>query len=155
MNNEQSLRDHLADLLDWENAHAKFDDVVKDFPSELRGKRPPGGQHSAWELLEHLRLAIWDILEYTLDAKGHKSPKWPEGYWPSSEAPPNDAAWDESVAEYRKHLARFVELARSADLFAPLSDGSGKTPLRELLLAADHNAWHLGQLMMVRRMMGA
>src|SRR5687767_173530 len=104
MDNDKALRDQLIELLDWGNAHMRFDEAVKDFPSELRGKRPPGGQHSAWELLEHLRLAVWDIVEFTRDAKTHVSPPWPSGYWPTNAAPPNEAAWDESVAAYRKHL---------------------------------------------------
>lgn len=155
--NDQALRDQLVQLLDWENAHLRFDDAVKDFPPELRGKRPPGGQHSPWELLEHLRLALWDIVEFTRDAKTHVSPPWPSGYWPTSEAPPSDRAWDESVGAYRKHLADFVALISdpSVDLFAPIANANGQTPLREVLLAVDHNAWHLGQLVMVRRILGA
>ena len=156
MSNEQSLRDHLVRFLDWNNAHAKFDEVVNDFPAALRGKRPAGSPHSAWELLEHLRLALWDILEFARNPK-HVSPKFPEGYWPASEAPPSDAAWDESVASYQKSLREFAELANdeSVDLLARIPHGDGQTVLREVLLAADHNSYHLGQLMLVRRLLGA
>lgn len=155
MSNDRSLRDLLANVLDWDNAHIRFDDAVKDFPPELRGKRPTGGPHSAWELLEHLRIALWDILEFTRDAKKHVSPEFPSGYWPATVEPPSEKAWEESVEEYRRHLREFAELAKKVDLFEPIPGGEGKTPLREVLLAADHNAYHVGQLMMVRRLVGA
>ena len=155
MNNERALRDLLSKLLDWDNAHLRFDDAVKDFPRELRGKRPAGGPHSAWELLEHMRIAVSDILEFSRDA-AHVSPDFPSGYWPASVAPPSDAAWDESVAAYQRDLKAFADLARdeSVDLFTRIPHGNGQTVLREILLAADHNAYHLGQLMMVRRILG-
>lgn len=155
MNNDRLLRDQLARVLDWDSAHMKLADVVKDFPRELRGKRPPGGPHSAWELLEHLRLALWDILEFTRDA-GHVSPKFPEGYWPATVEPPSDHAWDESIAAIQADLRAFAELVadESTDLYARIPHGTGQTVLRELLLAADHNAYHLGQLVMVRRLVG-
>jgi DinB superfamily len=150
---DSALREQLATLLDWNHAHARFDDAVKDFPVALRGVRPPGAPHSAWELLEHLRIALWDILEFTRDAT-HTSPKWPDGYWPESPEPPSATAWDESVASYRRDLQALAALAAdpSIDLFTPIAHGDGQTPLRELLLAADHNAYHVGQLMLVRRM---
>ena len=149
---DASLRDHLVQLLDGGHAHIRFDNAVKDFPPELRGRRPPGGPHSAWELLEHLRLAQWDILEFARDPK-HVSPDFPSGYWPSTEAPSDDAAWDASVAAFRRDLHALAALARdeSVDLHAKIPHGDGQTVLREILLAADHNAYHLGQLMMVRR----
>jgi hypothetical protein len=152
-NEDSTLRRQLADLLDWDHAHIPFDDAVKDFPPELRGRRPEGGPHSAWELLEHLRLALWDILEFTRDPK-HVSPKFPDGYWPATPEPPTAAAWDESVAAYRQHLRDFAALVNdpSVDLLAPIPHADGKTVLREVLLAVDHNAYHLGQLVMVRRL---
>jgi uncharacterized damage-inducible protein DinB len=155
MKNDKALRDLLTNYIDWDNAHIKFDDAVKDFPPALRGKRPEGGPHSAWELLEHLRLAQWDILEFTRDAS-HVSPKFPDGYWPTTEAPPTDTAWDESVAAYRKDLRSLAELTadESIDLLARIPHGDGQTVLRQILLTADHNAYHLGQLMMVRRILG-
>jgi hypothetical protein len=99
-NPDQSLRKHLVHLLDADSAHIRFDDAVKDFPAALRGKRPEGGPHSPWELLEHLRITQWDILEFTRDPK-HVSPEFPTGYWPQGEAPPTETAWDESVAAFR------------------------------------------------------
>ncbi|HEX6642214.1 MAG TPA: DinB family protein [Thermoanaerobaculia bacterium] len=152
---EQALRDQLVQVFDWDHAHIKFDDAVKDFAPALRGKRPDGGPHSAWELLEHLRITLWDILEFTRDAK-HISPDFPKGYWPTSEAPPNDNAWDESIAKYRADLRALAELTAdtSVDLYARIPHGDGQTVLREILLTIDHNAYHLGQLMMVRRILG-
>jgi hypothetical protein len=156
MNNEKSLRDHLLKLLEGGTAHLTFDDAVKDFPPALRGKRPEGGAHSAWELLEHLRLAAWDILGFALDPK-HVSPPFPEGYWPASVAPPTDSAWDESVAAFRGSMLGFAKLVsdESVDLYARIPHGEGQTILREVLLAADHNAYHLGQFVTVRRMLGS
>lgn len=154
MTNDKALRDHLQNVIDWDNAHIRFDDAVNDFPPALRGKRPDGGPHSAWELLEHLRLAQWDILEFTRDAS-HVSPRFPDGYWPTSEAPPTDTAWDESVAAYRADLKALAELTadESVDLFARIPHGTGQTVLRQILLTADHNAYHLGQLVMVKRIL--
>jgi hypothetical protein len=150
---DQELREHLAELLEGGHAHLTFDDAVKDFPRELRGKRPAGGPHSAWELLEHLRLAQWDILEFSRDAS-HVSPEFPSGYWPDSEAPPSDGAWDESVAAFRRDLEGLRELAREGNLYAKIPHGTGQTVLREILLAADHNAYHIGQLVTVRKQLG-
>lgn len=154
MSNDHSLRDHLVELLDGGHAHIRFDDAVKDFPPELRGQRPAGSPHTAWQLLEHLRIAQWDILEFSRNAK-HVSPKWPEGYWPTNEAPPNAEAWDSSVAAFREDLQAMIAMARDAsiDLYARIAHGDGQTVLREILLTADHNAYHIGQLMLVRRML--
>jgi DinB superfamily len=153
MNNDKSLRDHLLKLLEGGTAHLTFDDAVKDFPPALRCKRPEGGAHSAWELLEHLRLAAGDILGFARDSK-HVSPSFPDGYWPSSVAPPTDSAWDESVAAFRESMRGFAELVsdESIDLHARIPHGDGQTILREVFLAADHNAYHLGQLVTVRRL---
>ncbi len=156
MNSDQSLREQLQKLLDSDHAHVRFDEAVKDFPAALRGKRPEGAPHSAWELLEHLRIAQSDILEFTRDPN-HVSPAFPEGYWPSSAAPPSDEAWDASVAAFRGDLRALIELAADAsvDLHARIPHGDGQTVLRQLLLTADHNAYHLGQFMTVRRTVGA
>ena len=153
MKSEPTLRDQLVRYLDWDSAHLSFDDAVKDFTPDKRGIRPSGAPHSAWELLEHLRIGLWDIVEFSRDAK-HVSPKWPKEYWPKSPAPPNEKAWDESVAGYRQSLRALAEIAKneSNDLFARIPHGDGQTLLREILLAADHNAYHLGQLVMVRKM---
>ena len=156
MQNEASLRQQLGRVLHWGDAHVRLEDAVKDFPPELRGVRPPGSPHSAWELLEHLRLALWDILEFSRDAS-HVSPDFPDGYWPRSQEPPDSASWDASVAAIRAHLRDFEELVNdpATELFAPIAHGEGQTILREVLLAADHNAYHLGQLMLVRRILEA
>jgi hypothetical protein len=154
MKPDTSLRDHLIKFLDSDNAHLKFDDSVKDFPAGIRGKRPAGGPHSAWELLEHLRITLWDILEFSRNPK-HVSPEWPSGYWPASAAPPDDGAWDESVRAYREDLHAFGVLVadESVDLYAPIPHGDGQTILREVLLAIDHNAYHLGQFVAVKKML--
>lgn len=153
---EQALRQHLVDLLKGGNAHVKFEEVVKDFPERLRGKKPEGQPHTAWRLLEHMRLAQWDIVEFSRNAK-HVSPEWPDGYWPEGEAPSSAAAWDKSVKQFRADLKAMQELVEDAgtDLYARISCGEGQTILREALLVADHNAYHLGELLMIRRLLGA
>jgi len=153
---EQSLRKHLLELLAGGSAHAKFDDVIKGLPPKLRGAKPANFPHTAWMLLEHLRLAQWDILEFSRNPK-HVSPPWPSGYWPKTEAPPNAAAWNKSVQQFRRDLKAMQTLVanRKTDLFARIPWGDGQTILREALLVADHNAHHLGQLLDVRRLLGA
>jgi hypothetical protein len=153
---EQGLRRHLLELLKGGNAHVKFDEVVKDFPERLRGKKPEGQPHTAWRLLEHMRIAQWDIVEFSRSAK-HASPEWPDGYWPDSDAPPSAAAWDKSVKQFRADLKAMQDLVADpkTDLYARLPWGDGQTVLREALLVADHNAYHLGELVMIRRMLGA
>jgi uncharacterized damage-inducible protein DinB len=156
MPNDAVLRQHLVDLLTKGNAHATFDEAVKNLPAELRGKRPKGAEHSLWQLLEHLRIAQWDILEFSRDAK-HKSPEWPSGYWPAKPTPPDEEAWDKSVRAFRRDLKAMCELVsdEKTDLFAKIPHGDGQTILREALLVADHNAYHVGQLVLVRRLLGA
>jgi DinB family protein len=153
---EQSLRQHLLELLAGGEAHAKFEDVVKDLPVKLRGARPGKFPRSPWMLLEHLRLAQWDILEFSRNAK-HVSPDWPSGYWPNTEGPPNAAAWNKSIQQFQRDRKDFEKLAANpkTDLFARIPWGDGQTILREALLAADHNAYHLAQFVDVRRMLGA
>jgi hypothetical protein len=153
---DKSLREQLLALLTGGNAHADFEDAIRNLPAELRGKRPKDSPHSPWELLEHLRIAQSDILEFSRDAK-HKSPSWPEGYWPQSPAPPDDKAWDKSVRAFRRDLKAMCELVSdpATDLYAKIRHGSGQTILREALLVADHNAYHLGQLILVRKLLGA
>ena len=152
----KQLREHIIYLLNGGGAHARFDDSVKDLPEELRGIRPEGLPHTAWMLLEHLRLAQWDILEFSRNSK-HKSPEWPEGYWPKTEAPPSAAAWNKSIQQFRKNLKSMQDLVANpkTDLLARIPWGDGQTILREALLVADHNAYHLGQLVDVRRLLGA
>jgi hypothetical protein len=153
---DTDLRQQLVSLLEGGNAHATFDDAVKNLAPELRGKTPRGAEHSPWQILEHLRIAQWDILEFSRDPK-HQSPKWPEGYWPARPAPPDEKAWDKSVRAFRRDLKALCDLVagESNDLFTPIPHGDGQTLLREALLAADHNAYHVGQLVLVRRLLGA
>jgi hypothetical protein len=155
-NRDASLRQHLLDLLAGGNAHATFDAATKGISPALRGKRPKGAEHSPWEILEHLRIAQWDILEFSRDA-GHQSPEWPGGYWPRTPAPPNEKTWDKSVRAFHRDLKAMCNLVKdpSTDLHARIPHGDGQTILREALLVADHNAYHLGELVLVRRLLGA
>jgi len=153
--NSKRLREHLLYLLNGGGAHARFDDIVKDMPEKLRGVKPDGLPHSAWMLLEHLRLAQWDILEFSRNSK-YKAPEWPKDYWPKTEAPPSAAAWNKSIQQFRKYLKTMQYLVAypKTDLCAPIPWGDGQTILREALLAADHNAYHLGQFVDLRRLLG-
>ena len=153
---DQVLRQHLLALLKGGNAHVTFNEVVQDFPPRLRGKKPEGQPHTAWRLLEHMRIAQWDIVEFSR-SKRHVSPQWPDGYWPERDAPPNASAWEKSVKQFRADLKAMQDLVADSrtDLYAPIPWGDGQTILREVLLVADHNAYHLGELLMVRRRLGA
>ncbi len=146
----------MLKLLRGGSAHLDFDAAVKNFPVALRGKRPARSPHSAWELLEHLRIAQSDILEFSRDAK-HQSPEFPEGYWPKSPKPPNDGAWAKSVRAFRADLEAMCALVAgpATDLYARIPHGDGQTILRQALVLADHNAYHLGQLVLVRKLLGA
>ncbi|MCW5979964.1 MAG: DinB family protein [Bryobacteraceae bacterium] len=156
MTHDASLRDHLLQLLHGGHAHVRFDDVVNGFPLDRIGIRPPPAPHSAWELLEHIRIAQNDILRFSKEAD-YVSPDWPEGYWPAAPAPGDAEAWTRSVAAFRSDRAEFEGLISdpARDLFQPFSWGDGQTLLREALLIADHNAYHLGQLMLLKRLVGA
>ena len=146
------LRKHLIDLLRMNGAHADFDSTVDGFRVEWRGRKIAGAPHTAWQLLEHLRIAQEDILDFSRNPD-YQDKKWPDDYWPKSAAPPDEGAWDESVAQFRKDLKAMENLVADpgADLMAPFPHGTGQTLLREALLVADHNSYHLGQLMFVRR----
>jgi hypothetical protein len=154
--NDKALREHLLYLLKGGGAHAGFDAAIEDLPVAMRGKRPKGAAHSPWEILEHMRLAQSDILEFSRDPK-HKSPDWPAGYWPKTQSPPNSTAWNKSVKSFKSDLTAMCDLVahKSTDLYARIPHGEGQTILREALLVADHNAYHLGELMLVRRLLGA
>jgi hypothetical protein len=156
MNTGQALRDHVLYLLRGGGAHLDFEAAIADLPPELRGAKPPGVPHTPWRLLEHMRIAQWDILEFSRNSD-HVSPKFPDGYWPAGDAPPDADAWDRSVAGFRADRQAMCDLVADpkTDLFARISHGEGQTILREALLVADHNAYHLGQLVMVRRALGA
>jgi hypothetical protein len=152
---DDSLREHLARILDWRDAHANFDAAIAGIPARLRGVRPEGLPHSPWELLEHLRFTQRDILDFCRDP-GYVEPRWPEDYWPPSGAPPDELAWEASVASYRSDREELRRLVLDLDLdpFAKIPHGSGQTYLRELLLVADHAAYHVGQLVLLRRLLG-
>jgi hypothetical protein len=154
--NDAALREHVLYLLDGGGAHLDFEKAVAGLPAELRGAAAANIPHSPWQLVEHMRICQWDILEFSTNPK-HVSPDFPEGYWPDSEAPPGDLAWDESLSQFRDDLQAMRQLVRaeSTDLFARIPNGSGQTILREALLVADHNAYHLGQLVIVRQALGA
>lgn len=152
---EAALRQLLVRLLDWEDAHVGFDAVVDGIPPALRGVTPKGAAHSAWQLVEHLRLAQEDILDFCVNPQ-YAERVWPEAYWPALAAPPSAAAWTRSLAGYRRDRAALAGLARdpAIDLTAAIPHGSGQTYLRELLLVADHGAYHVGQIVLVRQLLG-
>ena len=152
----RALRDPLAELLEGGHAHVKFEDAIDDWPLELRGAKPAGQPFTPWRVLEHIRISQWDILEFTKSAK-HVSPEWPSGYWPATDAPPDAAAWDKSVAQVERDVRAMQRLVRDpkTDLFARIPHGTGQTALREALVLADHNSYHLGQLVLLRRLLGA
>jgi hypothetical protein len=156
MANDKALRQHVLKLLEGKGAHVDFETAVKKAAVAVRGKRPKGAAHSPWEILEHMRIAQWDILEFSRDAK-HVSPEWPTGYWPKSPAPPNRTAWNKSVSAFRADHAAMCALVadESTDLFATIPHGDGQTILREALLVADHNAYHLGTLVTTLQLLGA
>ncbi len=153
---QAALRQHLLALLRGENAHINFERVIRDMPAELYGRKAPGAAHTPWQLLEHLRIAQWDILEFSRKRE-HVSPEFPSGYWPEGETPPNAAAWEKSVNAFRTDLKALEKLVADTktDLLAKIPHGTGQTLLRETLLVADHNAYHLGQLVLLRRLLGA
>jgi len=150
-----AVRDHLVRVLDWRDAHVEFDAAVDGIGPEHRGKTPPGLPYSPWQLVEHIRITQNDILDFSLNAS-YREKKWPDDYWPSYPAPPSEAAWDESIASYvrdRDALKQSVR-DRTLDLAAKIPHGNGQTYLREVLLVADHTAYHVGQIVLVRRLLG-
>jgi hypothetical protein len=155
MEHDHDLRAHLRKLLDWEDAHANFDAAIGGIPAKLRGVAPEGLPHSPWQLLEHIRRTQWDILDFCRNPD-YVEPKSMSEYWPGGPAPPSEAAWDESVAAVRRDREDLKKLAgdREVDLFAKVPQGNGQTFLRELVLVADHTAYHVGQLVLTRRLLG-
>jgi hypothetical protein len=152
----QILRDHLLELLRGGHGHATFDQAIKDLPADLRGAKAPGLPHTVWQLVEHLRLAQWDLLEFSRD-KDHVSPDWPAGYWPKTDAPPDAGAWDQSIESFRKDHQAMMDLVADSktDLYTKLPWGDGQTVLREAMLMADHNAYHVAQIVSTRQALGA
>jgi len=153
-NGSESFRKELLSLLTEEGAHAGFDAAVKDLPAHLRGQRPNGLPHSAYQLVEHLRIAQWDIIQYALNPK-HQSPNFPEGYWPESPEPPDSEAWDKSIAAFRADHKKLVGALKKADVLAPIRHAKNQSLASKTILLIDHNAYHLGQLILLRRLLGA
>ena len=153
---DNALRDHVRYVLRGEGAHVAFDDFTAGFPIELCGQSVEGLPYTAWQVLEHMRIAQWDILEFSRDAK-HVSPKWPEGYWPPKQQVGTPELWQESVEKFRSELKQMEDLVAdpSTNLLAKISHGTGQTILREALLIADHNSYHLGALVVMRRILGS
>jgi hypothetical protein len=152
--NVDSLRTHIINLLTKAEAHVDVRSTLESFPPDLWGRKPEGAPHTPWQLLEHMRIAQWDILHFSLDPN-HVSPKWPEEHWPESDTPKNAKDWEQSIQKFLADLDAVCDFVRdpSRDLFALIPHGSGQTLLREALLVADHNAYHLGQLVMIRRIL--
>ena len=149
---DKSLRSHLVELLRGGEAHAVVENAICEFPAEMADSRVGAIPHTPWRLLEHMRIAQWDILEFCRNPR-HVSPEFPKGYWPPEDSPPAAGAWDASVKTFCSDLLDMQRLVSDpeADLFAPIPHGEGQTLLREALLVADHNSYHLGQLMAIRR----
>ena len=152
---DAAIRDHLARVLDWGDARVTFDKAVADVPAHMRGVAPPGLPHSIWQLVEHIRLAQHDILDFSRNAK-YKEMKWPDDYWPASAGPGSDAAWKKSLARVRADRKALQQMAvdRSIELNAKIPHGTGQTVLRELLLVADHTSYHVGQIVLIRQLLG-
>ena len=155
MTKTDPLRSHVLELLRGGHAHVDLETALKGLPAKLRGKKPKGAEHTLWQLLEHIRIGQWDILEFSRNPK-HVSPPWPKGYWPATEAPPSASAWNNSLRRMREDLKAMEKLVASpkTDLLAKIPHGSGQTILREALLLADHNAYHVGQMVLLRRLLG-
>lgn len=153
MKQSEPLPATVARSLSWQDAHAGFEDAVRDFPVDARGRRPADLPHSAWQLLEHLRRAQRDILDFCV-ATPYVTLDWPDDYWPEEAEPPDAASWDQSVAAFLADRAELASLARRLDLATPVPNGDGQTYGRELILAADHAAYHVGQLVLLRRLLG-
>jgi hypothetical protein len=153
---DASLREHLLFLLRGGGAHVHFDEVIKDFPVELINRKVEGVPYTPWQVLEHMRLAQWDILEFSRDA-AHVSPAWPEGYWADESFEADADAWRKTVEAYRADLEAMCALVENpaSDLYARIPHGEGQTVLREALLVADHNAYHLGVLVVLKRALAA
>jgi hypothetical protein len=152
---DTALRKQLVEFLDWKSAHVGFDIAVRGMPPRLRGAVPAGFEHSAWQLVEHIRIAQQDILDFSVNAR-YVAKKWPDDYWPQTPRPATEAAWNTSIARFKRDRRAMQQLAANPriDLLATIPHGSGQTYLREILLVADHTAHHVGQLIDVRRALG-
>ncbi|MDN3588787.1 DinB family protein [Pedobacter aquatilis] len=153
MESRDLLIAELKKLLDGGTAHAGLKDAVADIPFELLGQKPHGLPYSIWQLTDHIRIAQWDMLEFSKDGN-HVSPKWPDEYWAKDAAPRSQAEWDDCLKQIRHDLEAFIELLESKDLFERIPHGSGQTILREALQIADHNAYHTAEIVVIRRLLG-
>jgi hypothetical protein len=153
---QQPLRDHVLYFLKGGGAHVDFEGAIADLPAKFRGAKPASIPHTPWRLLEHMRLAQWDILDFCINPN-YRERTFPDDYWPKSDRPENEAAWNNAVEQFRQDLKKMQELVANpkTDLFTKIAWGDGQTYLREALLIADHNSYHLGELVTVRRALGA
>jgi len=149
------MREQLVELLQGKGAHLSFEDAIAGLPAKMRGVKPPGMPHTIWRLVEHMRIAQWDILEFSKDGR-HKSPKWPDGYWPDGDAPQNAKQWNDTIKQFKADLKEMIRMVKDnkVDLLAPIPGGQGQTVFREAMLVADHNSYHIGQIVMLRRVLG-
>lgn len=153
MSLETAIREQLAKLLAWGDAHATYDKAVANVPPEFRSKKPEGLPYSPWMIVDHLTRTQFDILDFCRNER-YAQPRWPDEYWPPTAEPPTATAWDDSIRQFRDDRAALQQLARTVDLTARIPWGSGQTYLRELVLVADHSAYHVGELVVVRRLLG-
>jgi hypothetical protein len=154
MNSEHKIIiDEIVKLLRGGSAHIGLTDALKGLPADARGEKPEKLPYSIWQLVEHIRIAQWDMVQFSLDAN-HKSPKWPDEYWVTETAPADDAAWENSLKQIESDLEEFIELFKKADIYKPLGHGSGQTILREALQIADHTAYHISEIIVIRRLQG-
>ncbi|MGN8071637.1 DinB family protein [Mucilaginibacter sp. 22184] len=154
MNTTDILINELLHLLNGGNAHVDLDRALKGLPANLRGVKPDKLPYSIWQLVEHIRIAQWDMLEFSKDGS-HESPNWPDDYWPKETAPKSDEAWEKSIKQIELDRAEFIDLIKTGDLFSKIPYGDGQTILREVLQAADHEAYHVAEIVMIRRLLGA
>ena len=148
------LIDELITLLQGGGAHATFKDAVKGLPVVMRGVKPKDLPYSIWQLVEHIRIAQWDMVEFSKDG-AHKSPEWPDGYWPEAAAPASDVEWRKSLKQVESDLEQFISLLKKSDIYARIPHGDGQTILREAMQIADHNAYHVAEIIVIRRLLGA
>ena len=151
--NNKVLIDEIVKLLNGGTAHATLDDALEGLPANQRGEKPHGLPYSIWQLLEHIRIALWDMLEFSKDGN-HQSPKWPDEYWVKEVAPADDETWNNSITQIKKDLLELTELVKSGNLFTAIPHGDGQTLLREALQAADHTAYHVAEIIVIRRLLG-
>lgn len=153
---DTALREQLVTLLTGSNAHQSFDEAIHELPAGLRGVKPDKLPYSIWQLVDHIRIAQSDILEFTRDPS-YRSPPWPAGYWSPDAAPADEASWQQAVDQIRRDRDAFVALLydRDQDLYTPFAHGDGQNLLREALLIADHNAYHVGEIIIIRRLLDA